>query len=95
MFVCPVTEGNVIRTSEHNRRTAKHVDSAYYCPGILAASAPPRYQDIRGREAGLLSSDDEGALVRVIAGEVAGRRDAKARPATTCFAVPCVISCGI
>jgi redox-sensitive bicupin YhaK (pirin superfamily) len=35
---------------------------------------PPRYQDIRGREAGLLSSDDGGALVRVIAGEVAGHR---------------------
>lgn len=33
---------------------------------------PPRYQDIRGREAGLLSSADGGALVRVIAGEIAG-----------------------
>jgi quercetin 2,3-dioxygenase len=33
---------------------------------------PPRYQDIRGKEARLLSSDDGGALVRVIAGDVAG-----------------------
>jgi redox-sensitive bicupin YhaK (pirin superfamily) len=33
---------------------------------------PPRYQDIRGRESALLSSADGGALVRVIAGEVAG-----------------------
>jgi redox-sensitive bicupin YhaK (pirin superfamily) len=33
---------------------------------------PPRYQDIRGREAALLSTDDGGALLRVIAGEVAG-----------------------
>jgi len=34
--------------------------------------APPRYQDIRGREARLLSSPDGGALLRVIAGEVGG-----------------------
>ena len=34
--------------------------------------AAPRYQDIRAREVGLLSSSDGGALVRVIAGEVAG-----------------------
>jgi redox-sensitive bicupin YhaK (pirin superfamily) len=34
--------------------------------------SPPRYQDIRGREATLLSSHDGGALVRVIAGEVEG-----------------------
>jgi redox-sensitive bicupin YhaK (pirin superfamily) len=34
----------------------------------------PRYQDIRGGEARLLSSDDGGALLRVIAGEVAGYR---------------------
>ncbi len=33
---------------------------------------PPRYQDIRGLEAQLLSSDDGGALVRVVAGDVAG-----------------------
>ncbi|RMI33463.1 pirin family protein [Nocardia stercoris] len=33
---------------------------------------PPRYQDIRSTEAVLLSSDDGGALVRVIAGDVAG-----------------------
>ena len=32
----------------------------------------PRYQDIRAGEVGLLASADGGALVRVIAGEVAG-----------------------
>ncbi|MFZ5872691.1 MAG: pirin family protein [Actinomycetota bacterium] len=36
--------------------------------------ATPRYQDLRGRESALLSSDDGGALVRVIAGDVAGHR---------------------
>ena len=34
--------------------------------------AAPRYQDLRAREVALLSSSDGGALVRVIAGEVAG-----------------------
>jgi len=34
--------------------------------------SPPRYQDIRATEVGLISSDDGGALVRVIAGDVAG-----------------------
>ena len=34
--------------------------------------AAPRYQDIRAGEVGLLASTDGGALVRVIAGEVAG-----------------------
>ncbi len=34
----------------------------------------PRYQDIRGREVSLLASSDGGALVRVIAGAVAGHR---------------------
>src|SRR5262245_7623766 len=33
---------------------------------------PPRYQDIRAQEAKLLTSPDGGALVRVIAGEIAG-----------------------
>jgi quercetin 2,3-dioxygenase len=33
---------------------------------------PPRYQDIRGRDVGLLSSSDGGALLRVIAGELSG-----------------------
>jgi redox-sensitive bicupin YhaK (pirin superfamily) len=33
---------------------------------------PPRYQDIRAKQASLLSSADGGALLRVIAGEVAG-----------------------
>ena len=36
--------------------------------------SPPRYQDIRGREAALLSSDDGGTLLRVIAGDVAEHR---------------------
>jgi redox-sensitive bicupin YhaK (pirin superfamily) len=34
--------------------------------------SPPRYQDIRAQEVALLSSPDGGALVRVIAGDVAG-----------------------
>ncbi len=34
--------------------------------------APPRYQDIRAGQVALLTSPDGGALVRVIAGEVAG-----------------------
>jgi hypothetical protein len=34
--------------------------------------SPPRYQDIRAREVGLLASVDGGALIRVIAGELAG-----------------------
>jgi quercetin 2,3-dioxygenase len=34
--------------------------------------AAPRYQDIRAGQVGLLSSRDGGALVRVIAGEIAG-----------------------
>jgi hypothetical protein len=36
--------------------------------------APPRYQDLRADEVSLLASADAGALVRVIAGDVAGRR---------------------
>jgi len=35
---------------------------------------PPRYQDIRGRAVTLLSSPDGGALLRVIAGDVAGHQ---------------------
>ena len=34
--------------------------------------AAPRYQDLRAREVALVSSSDGGALVRVIAGDVAG-----------------------
>ena len=34
----------------------------------------PRYQAIEGGDAGLLSSDDGGALVRIIAGEIDGHR---------------------
>ncbi|TCO48804.1 pirin family protein [Actinocrispum wychmicini] len=33
---------------------------------------PPRYQDIRARQANLLSSTDGGALLRVIAGDIGG-----------------------
>jgi redox-sensitive bicupin YhaK (pirin superfamily) len=36
--------------------------------------APPRYQDLRASEVGLLASVDAGALVRVIAGELAAHR---------------------
>ncbi len=36
--------------------------------------AQPRYQDLRGRDVALLTSPDGGALLRVIAGEVAGHR---------------------
>jgi redox-sensitive bicupin YhaK (pirin superfamily) len=35
---------------------------------------PPRYQDLRASEVGLLASADAGALVRVIAGDLAGYR---------------------
>ena len=34
----------------------------------------PRYQDLRGGQVAMLTSPDAGALVRVIAGEVAGHR---------------------
>jgi redox-sensitive bicupin YhaK (pirin superfamily) len=34
--------------------------------------SPPRYQDIRGDKAALISSPDGGALLRLIAGDVAG-----------------------
>src|SRR5438094_2444229 len=34
--------------------------------------SPPRYQDIRGNTVSLLASPDGGALVRVIAGQIAG-----------------------
>ena len=36
--------------------------------------APPRYQDLRANEVGLLASSDGGSLVRVIAGDLAGHR---------------------
>jgi quercetin 2,3-dioxygenase len=36
--------------------------------------APPRYQSLEGEQAALLSSEDGGALVRVIAGDVSGHR---------------------
>ncbi len=36
--------------------------------------ASPRYQDLRGNDSALLTTQDGGALVRVIAGDVAGHR---------------------
>jgi redox-sensitive bicupin YhaK (pirin superfamily) len=36
--------------------------------------APPRYQDLRATEVSLLATPDAGALVRVIAGDLAGHR---------------------
>jgi quercetin 2,3-dioxygenase len=36
--------------------------------------APPRYQAIQGADVGLLASDDGGALVRIIAGEIGSHR---------------------
>lgn len=36
--------------------------------------SPPRYQDLRAAEVGLIASHDGGALLRIIAGEVAGQR---------------------
>jgi redox-sensitive bicupin YhaK (pirin superfamily) len=38
----------------------------------VAKMIAPKYQDIRGRQASLLTTPDGGALIRVIAGEVAG-----------------------
>ncbi|MFI1361113.1 pirin family protein [Streptomyces sp. NPDC020898] len=34
--------------------------------------SPPRYQDIRGKHTGLVTTPDGGALIRVIAGDIAG-----------------------
>jgi len=36
--------------------------------------SPPRYQDLRASEVALVSSSDGGALIRVIAGDVAGHQ---------------------
>jgi redox-sensitive bicupin YhaK (pirin superfamily) len=36
--------------------------------------SPPRYQDLRAGEVGLVASDEGGALLRIIAGEVGGHR---------------------
>jgi quercetin 2,3-dioxygenase len=41
-------------------------------PAVPAEAGAPRYQDIRAGQVALLSSPDGGALVRVIAGDVAG-----------------------
>jgi hypothetical protein len=35
---------------------------------------PPRYQDIRGNQSALVAAPDGGALVRIIAGDIAGHR---------------------
>ncbi len=48
--------------------------------------ATPRYQDIRAGEVALASSPDGGALVRVIAGEVAGHKG----PGSTCTPITLV-----
>jgi hypothetical protein len=40
----------------------------------VAKLSPPKYQDIRGKESAFLTTPDGGALVRVIAGAVAGHR---------------------
>ncbi|MER7168618.1 pirin family protein [Micromonospora sp. NPDC000207] len=40
----------------------------------VAKMSQPKYQDIRGAESALLTTPDGGALIRVIAGEVAGHR---------------------
>ena len=40
----------------------------------VAKMIAPRYQDIRGRAAALLTTPDGGGLIRVIAGEIAGHR---------------------
>ena len=40
----------------------------------VAKMSPPKYQDIRGNQAALLTTPDGGALIRVIAGEIAGHR---------------------
>jgi len=40
-------------------------------PAIQKA-VPPRYQDLRGSESALLTTPDGGALIRVIAGDLAG-----------------------
>ncbi|MFF3380486.1 pirin family protein [Streptomyces sp. NPDC002680] len=34
--------------------------------------SPPRYQDIKGKHTGLVTTPDGGALIRVIAGDIAG-----------------------
>jgi redox-sensitive bicupin YhaK (pirin superfamily) len=38
----------------------------------VAKMIAPKYQDIRGRQAALLTTPDGGSLIRVIAGEIAG-----------------------
>jgi hypothetical protein len=39
-----------------------------------AKMSAPRYQDIRGRSAALVTTPDGGALLRIIAGDIAGHR---------------------
>lgn len=45
--------------------------------------AAPRYQSIEGGEVTLLASEDGGALVRIIAGEIAGRDGSGRGPGST------------
>lgn len=48
-----------------------------------AKLSAPRYQDIRARQVGLATSADAGALVRVIAGELAGEQGPVGGPGAT------------
>ncbi len=48
-----------------------------------AKLAPPRYQDIRSGQVALATTYDAGALVRVIAGQVAGQSEALGGPGQT------------
>lgn len=50
--------------------------------------APPRYQDLRAGEVVLLASPDGGALVRVIAGDVAGHAGPDGPPGPSLAARP-------
>lgn len=45
--------------------------------------AAPRYQSIEGGEVKLLASDDGGALVRIIAGDIAGQQGPERGPGST------------
>ena len=73
-----MTAGRASCTSRRRRRSwspAAGCSTACSCGSTCPGSAKmiaPKYQDIRGREAALLTTPDGGALIRVIAGEIAG-----------------------
>ena len=48
--------------------------SAALTTGRAAKMSPPRYQNLEGPDVTLLSSDDGGSLVRLIAGDLQGHR---------------------